>query len=235
MTVYLINLTQVPIFKQLQLEEALLRVDTRNFVILNHNAPRAIVLGISGKQDELVDLQKAKEDKIPLIRRFSGGGTVITDPSTLFVSFIYNHSLLDISPFPDSILRWSADFYKSALNIEGFALKEHDYAIGNFKCAGNAQYLRKERFVHHSTFLWDFDNNNMSYLLQPKKMPSYRENRSHLDFLCKLKPYHPCIDLLKKQIIAHLCSNYSVQQLSFEQVQHVLSVPHRKTTTELMF
>lgn len=231
MTLHLINLNGIDILEQLQLEEALLRNDTRNFCILNHNAKRAIVMGISGKEHELIDIEKVKTDAIPVIRRFSGGGTVITDPSTLFSSFIFNHSLLNIPPFPERILEWTALFYKQALEIADFALKEHDYALKNLKCAGNAQYLRKERFVHHSTFLWDFSNENMSYLLQPKKMPSYRENRSHLDFLCTLKPWIPSLEMMKEKIITHLQSLFVVEEISLESLQTVIDTPHRKTTT----
>lgn len=235
MTLYLINLNGIDILEQLQLEEALLRNDKRNFCILNHNAKRAIVMGISGKEHELIDIEKVQTDAIPVIRRFSGGGTVITDPSTLFSSFIFNHSLLNISPFPESILQWTASFYKNALDIQDFNLKEHDYALRNLKCAGNAQYLRKERFVHHSTFLWDYSKENMSYLLQPKKMPAYRENRSHLDFLCTLKPFIESIESMREKITSHLKSLFDVKEISKEDLQEILHIPHRKTTAYLSF
>jgi len=178
-----------------------------------------------------LDCEKVKSDAIPVIRRFSGGGTVITDAFTLFSSFIFNHSLLSIPPFPESILQWTASFYKKALDLEHFNLKEHDYALNNLKCAGNAQYLRKERFVHHSTFLWDFSKDNMNYLLQPKKMPAYRENRSHLDFLCTLKPFISSIELMREKIIWHLQTMFKVEQILLEDLRMILDIPHRKTTT----
>lgn len=223
------------IFDQLQLEEALLRVDTRNFCILNHNASRAIVMGISGKEHELIDIAKVQEAKIPVIRRFSGGGTVITDASTLFSSFIFNHTLLDISPFPESILQWSADFYRQALGIKDFGLKEHDYVINNHKCGGNAQYLRKDRFVHHSTFLWDYSEKNMSYLLLPKKMPTYRQNRTHENFLCTIKPWILSIDEMKYRIIEQLKTVFDVKIVSLEELKTIVEIPHRKTTCQLSF
>ncbi len=230
MTLYLLNLEGLDIFQQLQIEEALLRNDSRNFCLLNHNTTRAIVMGISGKEQELVYVDKVKEATIPVIRRFSGGGTVITDPSTVFSSFIFNHTLLNIAPFPESILKWTFNFYNLAFNIEQFCLKEHDFAINNLKCAGNAQYLRKERFVHHTTFLWDFSEENMSYLLQPKKMPTYRENRSHKDFLCSLKPFIDSAELVKEKIISQLCMSFEVKQLRLEDVEEAIKIPHRKTT-----
>lgn len=69
-----------------------------------------------------------------------------------------------------------------------FILREHDYVIGDKKIAGNAQTITKDRWVHHTSFLWDYDNHNMSYLSIPKKRPEYRANRDHNDFLRRLKP-----------------------------------------------
>ena len=77
------------IYEQLLLEEALLRNDSRNFCIVNKGSSPAIVMGISGKAQELVDLAKAQSLQIPIIKRFSGGGTVIVDHNTLFVTFIF--------------------------------------------------------------------------------------------------------------------------------------------------
>lgn len=49
-----------------------------------------IVLGIGGKADKLVHLNRTARDGVPLLRRFSGGGTVIVDEGSLFVTFIMN-------------------------------------------------------------------------------------------------------------------------------------------------
>ena len=91
----ILHLKNVSIFEQLQLEEALLRADTRNVCIINEGSSPAIVMGISGKAEELIDLEKLEQNPIPVIKRYSGGGTVVVDPNTLFVSFICNKDLVD--------------------------------------------------------------------------------------------------------------------------------------------
>lgn len=48
------------------------------------------MLGIGGKADKLVHLDRTASDGVPLLRRFSGGGTVIVDEDSLFVTFIMN-------------------------------------------------------------------------------------------------------------------------------------------------
>jgi len=45
-----------------------------------------------------------------------------------------------------------------------FSLRDHDYVIDDRKIGGNAQTITKERFVHHTSFLWNYDAKKMGYL-----------------------------------------------------------------------
>jgi lipoate-protein ligase A len=204
MKLHLLDLGHCPIFQQLEIEEALLRTHQENICLINRGSPRAIVMGISGQPAQLLDISKVKQDNIPVIKRFSGGGTVIVDEETLFISFLFSKNALPIAPFPEPILRWSGELYQKSWNIPHFHLIENDYAIGTKKCGGNAQYLKKDRWLHHTSFLWDYSPHNMEYLLLPSKRPSYRESRSHNDFLCRLKSHAPSkehlLDQLKHQL-----------------------------------
>jgi len=208
-----ITLKNTPILEQLQLEEALLRTEEGSFCIINQGSPSAIVMGISGRPEQLIDLDKVKANPIPLIRRFSGGGTVVIDENTLFISFIIDKKDLNLPPFPEPILRWSADLYQRSWQIPDFHLRENDYVIGDKKCGGNAQYLKKDRWVHHTSFLWDFNTENMNFLTMPTKRPLYRENRTHIDFLCKLKDY-----VLEPEILS------SWEKKSHRQATHLIDL-----------
>ena len=76
---------------QLRIEEILMRNSSGNYFILNSGLiETSVVLGISGKPLELIDVEKCKDANIKVIRRFSGGGTVIVDNSTIFSTFILN-------------------------------------------------------------------------------------------------------------------------------------------------
>lgn len=77
MTFHLLHLNDIPILTQLQIEEALLRLDDRNWCIINHGSTDAIVMGISGKAEELIHQGKLRDNPVNVIRRFSGGGTVL--------------------------------------------------------------------------------------------------------------------------------------------------------------
>lgn len=185
----LLQFRNKPIFEQLQLEEALLRTCNQNYCIINHGSPLAVVMGLSAKASDWVHLDKIKEDQVTLIQRFSGGGTVVVDQNTIFVTFIAQKSILKNAATPESVLKWSAAIYKNALGIPDFSLVENDYTIAGKKCAGNAQYFTKDRFLHHSTFLYDYSAKNMEYLPIPARQPQYRKNRDHTSFLTTLKPY----------------------------------------------
>ncbi len=229
-TLHFIQLANTPIFEQLQLEEALLRTDERNFCLVNIGSPRAIVMGISGNPAQLLDIEKVKKDQIPVFQRFSGGGTVIVDEQTLFITFICSKGAVDVSPFPEPLLRWSADLYTSAWKIPAFSLKENDYVVENRKCGGNAQYLKKERWLHHTSFLWDYSPENMEYLLLPQKRPRYRQDRSHAEFLCRLKELALDPQDLIEQLRNELVKRFYIQDFDLNQWQ---ASSHRKATRSM--
>jgi lipoate-protein ligase A len=232
MKLHLIELTQTPIYEQLLLEEALLRADERNFCIINHGAPRAVVMGLSGIPEELLHLESIVADKIPVYKRYSGGGTVIIDEQTLFISFLISKKDLAITPYPEPIMRWSYDLYQKAWNLPDFTLHENDYAIKERKCGGNAQYLRKDRWMHHTSFLWDYRDENMEYLRLPKKRPTYRQDRSHNDFLCKLKEHAPLENLIQN-LKTEIVKRFYIEQLSNEELEEIRSRSYRIATHSL--
>ena len=228
----LLHLRNTPIFHQLQIEEAFLRLGTDNLCVINEGSSPAIVMGISGKPNELIDLDKLKESPIPVIKRFSGGGTVVVDQNTLFVSFIFNQADHSFAPYPEPILRWTEEVYKEVFP-SSFALRENDYVLGDRKCGGNAQYLRKERWLHHTTFLWDYDPTRMDLLLHPKKTPDYRSGRSHDDFITALSEHMPSKRELIAQIKKTLAKRFPLEETAVAELEPLLAKPHRQSLSEI--
>lgn len=65
---------------------------------------------------ELLVLGSVLRDRIQVIRRFSGGGTVIVDEGTIFITFICNKdAIVDLLPYPRPIMSWSAKLYGDVL------------------------------------------------------------------------------------------------------------------------
>ncbi len=222
---HLLHLSQWPILDQLRVEEALLRTDKQNWCILNSGSSPAIVMGISGKAECLV----APHSTLPLIRRFSGGGTVVVDQNTLFFTLICNRTALSIEPYPEPILRWMAALY-SPLFAEGFALSENDFTLHGKKFAGHAQYLSKDRWLHHTTLLHDYSDEHMNCLLIPEKQPKYRKNKPHSEFICKLKEFAPDRDLFLERLKERLREHFRVKVASEMIVDEILERDHRRST-----
>lgn len=72
------------------IEIGIIYISTKRCIISEGPKSPHIVMGISGVPSELLNLDLVRRDKIPVIRRYSGGGTVVCESSTLFVSFILN-------------------------------------------------------------------------------------------------------------------------------------------------
>ncbi|GMP28843.1 hypothetical protein CsSME_00004214 [Camellia sinensis var. sinensis] len=195
----------VPILKQLYLEEQLLRTSSDNWCIINDgtNAP-TVVMGLSGKPSELLEVGSVLQDQVPVIKRFTGGGTVIVDPGTIFVTLICNKDdVPGVQPYPRSIMYWSRLLYNEVFKeIGDFQLRENDYVFGSRKFGGNAQSITRKRWIHHTSFLWDFEAGNMSYLKLPTRAPEYRLARSHMEFVCRMKDYMPRSVFIDKTVMA---------------------------------
>lgn len=113
-------------------------------------------------------------------------------------------------------------------------MEETDYVFGDKKFGGNAQAISRRRFVHHTSFLWDFNPENMNYLLIPPKQPTYRQERNHLDFICKLKNYIESSELFLDRITRELQSlSQSFEQVSIEEAENYLKNPEKISSFEV--
>ena len=221
----------VAIQKQLAIEEALLRTDTENWCIINCGSSPAIVLGISGVLQEHLD---SHEVMMPIIRRFSGGGTVVVDENTLFVTFIFQKQSLDFGQCPQKILEWTEQLYQPVFHPEPFRLLENDYVIGEKKIGGNAQYMTKHCWLHHTTFLWDYRPEYMQLLKMPPKMPLYRAARGHIDFIDSLKQYYPSMHYLQERLLETLSKQFVLNRQRQKEINEIVNRPHRKATEQIL-
>ncbi|KAK4803256.1 hypothetical protein SAY86_001459 [Trapa natans] len=231
----LIRLEGLPILKQLHLEEELFRTSKDNWCIINDGTDDpTIVMGISGKPAELLDIKPVLHDEIPVIRRFTGGGTVIVDPGTIFATFICNKEAVPgLQPYPRPIMSWSSLIYEQVFQgIGNFRLCENDYAFGDRKFGGNAQSITKRRWIHHTSFLWDYDARNMSYLRLPKRAPEYRMARDHMEFICRLKDYLPRSTFINKTVEA-LGTHFSLESVVYEADKDPSAIKFMPTTRQL--
>ncbi|KAK8809641.1 hypothetical protein WA158_000584 [Blastocystis sp. Blastoise] len=235
-SINVLRFKNVSILKQLQLEEALFRNTKENWLIFNQktNEP-SIVLGISGKPEKLINVDKAKELNLKIIRRFSGGGTVVVDNDTYFCTLILEKASLPGIEYPTALMNWTGQFYKTIfdkLNKNAhFGLRENDYVFGNKKCAGNAQSFSQTRMLHHTSFLYDFNDEYMKALKNPEKQPEYRSKRNHNEFLVPLKDYNIQPSDLFQSIEEEISKQFKLNStIDLQSVSDSMQMEHRKNT-----
>jgi lipoate-protein ligase A len=150
-------------------------------------AEPAVVLGSGCRIVDDVDEAACAADGVPILRRASGGGTVLLGRGCLLYSLILDYErspeLGTIRPSYVYILGRIVDGLTAAARQEGIS----DLAIEGRKFSGTAQQRKSRFLLHHGTLLYDFDLDVVSrYLRPPPRQPEYRAQRTHEQFLCNL-------------------------------------------------
>jgi lipoate-protein ligase A len=171
----------------------------------------AVVLGASCRIKEDVLLDACRADGVRILRRPSGGGTVVVGPGVLCVSVILPEnagpSLSTIDGAHRYVLEWLAASIRSVglpVTLEG----RGDLVLGGRKFGGSAQRRLKHWFMVHCSILYDFAIERIvRYLALPRRQPEYRAGRSHQDFLSSLAlPRKVLSDAIRGNSPAGSCS-----------------------------
>ncbi len=164
-----------------------------------------VVLGRICKIKDDVNEEEVKKDNISVLRRSSGGGTVLQGKGCLNYTLILSKDNPDIADLRKSyqlILNKVIAVLKN-LGVEVSFLPISDIALtkNQKKISGNAQKRGRKFILHHGTLLYNFDLNKIEkYLKMPKNVPEYRQKRAHLEFIDNTNlPVNKIKDLLKKE------------------------------------
>jgi lipoate-protein ligase A len=156
-------------------------------------APRQyfVALGYANKAGTEVNLPFCRSHAIPVVRRCTGGGTVLQGPGVLNYSLILR--INDSGPYHSipATNRYILERHRDALAGLLCAPVEWrgqtDLAIGGLKFAGNAQRRRRRFLLFHGSFLLHLDLSLVEQVLPlPSRQPDYRADRSHVNFLINL-------------------------------------------------
>jgi lipoate-protein ligase A len=150
-----------------------------------------VVLGYANRVSTEVNRAACEARLIPIMRRCSGGGTVVQGPGCLNYSLILKmgesgplHSISSANRFIMERNRAALEkLLKRPVSVGGHT----DLAIGGVKFSGNAQRRKKHCLLFHGSFLLSFNLALITELLpMPSQQPSYRQFRPHEDFLTNL-------------------------------------------------
>jgi len=148
-----------------------------------------IVLGASNNAEESLHMENVIEDKVCILKRPSGGQTVILTPNNIMISAVFfDQEKLH----PKDIFQHINKLIISAIEKTGIrnlsAMGISDIAIGGKKILGSAIYRNKRALLYHAVLnLGEPASTFERYLKHPSKEPDYRKGRSHSDFVTSLK------------------------------------------------
>lgn len=168
------------------------KANTQEVLRLWESPEYFVVLGRISKEDEDVNWLSVKRDGIKVIRRSSGGGTVLQGKGCLNYSLVLSkgkcREVADLKRSYQYILTKVISALKR-LNVDAEFYPISDIAIKGtkMKISGNAQKRGKNFILHHGTILYGFDIEKIGqYLLMPKSMPDYRKKREHQEFVSNI-------------------------------------------------
>lgn len=148
------------------------------------------VLGHSNRFASEIDVAVCEAQGVAVLRRLSGGGTVLQGPGCVNYALVLRNGIDTPSTIGGSFQfvlehhkRWIEEITGAQVEIAGGS----DLAINGKKFSGNAQYRKRRFALLHGTFLARLDLAMVARCLKiPARQPLYRANRSHEGFLINL-------------------------------------------------
>ena len=147
-----------------------------------------VVVGYGNRAGTEVNLEECRVNDVPVLRRTTGGGTVLQGPGTLNYSLFLQFDATGPCHTISSTNKFVME--RNRLAVQGLVpepveVRGHtDLAINGLKFSGNAQRRRKKFLLFHGTFLLGLDIGMVEKTLaMPSREPDYRLGRSHSGFI----------------------------------------------------
>jgi lipoate-protein ligase A len=150
-----------------------------------------VVLGYSNRTRIEVNLDSCKKLAVPVLRRCSGGGTVLQGPGCLNYALLLkihgDSPLANIAAANAFIMNRNRNALNSLLDGKVLIQGHTDLTFQELKFSGNSQRRRRHFLLFHGSFLLNLDLTLVEQVLKmPSQQPQYRRHRSHKDFLTNL-------------------------------------------------
>lgn len=150
-----------------------------------------VVVGYANRVGTEADLAACQARGVQVLRRVTGGGTVVQGPGclnyTLVLHIARHAATASITRTNLWILNRHAAVLTTLLGRPVCRRGDTDLAVGDRKFSGNAQRRGRRAILFHGTLLLGFDLALVPALLpRPSREPDYRAGRSHAEFLMNL-------------------------------------------------
>jgi len=181
-----------------------------------------VVLGRSSDPQVEVDLAACRREGVPVLRRPSGGGTVLAGPGCLMYAVVLEYRALPHLRAVDAAHCYVLERIAAALALQvpgvahagisdlaiaaedsrtlrayprtrlevssGRESLDNQAVLGRaLKVSGNALRAKRDHFLYHGTLLYNFALDRIGRLLAtPTRVPTYRQDRAHGEFVTNL-------------------------------------------------
>jgi len=156
-------------------------------------AATMVVIGRSSSLQKEVNLEFCQQNSIPVMRRCSGGATIVTAPGCLMYGLLIPYAGREELKSLDNAHQFVMVRMIQAIAQLGIDVEWEgtcDLTIEGKKVSGNSLRCRRQGFLYHGTMICrNFDLDLVTSATHfPQRQPEYRNGRPHQEFLTQL----PC-------------------------------------------
>ncbi len=184
-----------------------------------------IILGASNKAHISVEESLALKDNITVMKRRTGGQTVMLTPNNLIISaVITDESVMKpkdvFNNFNDIIIGAIEKDHNEKFSTRGIS----DIALGDKKIMGSSMYRGKGKLFYHAVLNYNEPPATFQkYLKHPSIEPDYRKGRMHDEFVTTLvnTGYSKSMLHLKNELtesLSKILMNHEVIATTIEEV-----------------
>ncbi|WP_153556000.1 lipoate--protein ligase family protein [Roseimaritima sediminicola] len=154
-----------------------------------------VILGRGSRIADEVDLTFCQQHGIPVLRRCSGGASVVGGPTCLMYSLVIDlraqpqlRKLDNVHPYVMqrvllAVQRSLPEIAAERLRFQGTC----DLTLDDCKFSGNSLRMARNHSLYHGTLLLDADLDLVAgCLATAPRQPDYRQGRSHRQFITNL-------------------------------------------------
>lgn len=160
--IYFVNHEHNPYYN-LALEEVLAKAAFDEDILMLWQNTDAVIIGRNQNAYEELNIEAVNQDDIAIVRRLSGGGAVFQDLGNACYTFIVNTKGANRSykEMCEPIIKTL-----NRLGVKAEFIGKNDIKVDGKKISGVAEYIYRNRLVHHGTLLFDVELSRMQQYLK---------------------------------------------------------------------